>query len=158
MIFRRLNACFDTILILKVFLIRGIWFSSNEATLYKGVLLEVTSPRKPCRRWTKKYNSDELRLFILRKTLGGFFCKVLNNGIVSENDNLILYKRIQSKWSLKLIGDRLYSKHNDDIYDFDCWNGTDEELLELSNLNTLANKDWKYEINRILDERNSDQM
>ena len=119
-----------------------------------GVLLQVTSPRKPCTRWTRKYKDQTLRLFILRNTLGGIFLKVLNPGKIIEGDKIYLYKRLQTKWSIKLVGDKLYSRHNDDIYDFECWSGDDNELYELYNLNELANRDWKNEIKRVIDEKN----
>ena len=118
-----------------------------------GVLLQVTSPRKPCTRWTKKYNDNSLRLYILRNTLGGIFFRVLKPGKIMINEHIYLHKRIQHKWSIRLIGDKLYSNHDDDIYDDDCWSGNDKELDELYNLETLADKDWKNEIKRLIEEK-----
>ena len=136
------NICVSDLNIDNIF-IGDIWCTKNN------VLLQVTSPRKPCSRWTKKYNNSSIRHFILKNTYGGVFFKVLKEGFIYQNDYIYLKQRIQNKWSIKLIGEKCCSKAGTNIDDSFQWCGTDNELEELYNLEQLANREWKEEIDNL---------
>ena len=55
--------------------------------------VQITQPRQPC--WKLSANTDEKNMtnFIFNSGLTGWYAKVLEEGIISQNDEVILEKR-----------------------------------------------------------------
>lgn len=120
------------------------------------LVLQVTSPRKPCKRWTRTYQSEQgkagLRSFVTRNTLGGWFCRVICDGEIGPGDVMTLESRPHPRWTLQRVGSLVYGLANvpDDSSAEPVWNGTEEELHELLALEPLANRDWRSCLSRLV--------
>lgn len=55
--------------------------------------VQITQPRQPC--WKLSANTDEKNMtnFIFNSGFTGFYAKVLDEGIISQNDEVILEKK-----------------------------------------------------------------
>ena len=112
-----------------------------------GLVLQVTCPRKPCKRWTHTYESNPgtgIRRFVMRNALGGWFCQVLREGSIGPGDELKLVERPYPQWSLQRLNHLFYG--NSDVVDDSpaeaVWCGTREEFLELREIPCLCEREW----------------
>jgi len=111
--------------------------------------LQLSSPRKPCKRWEMKYGSStgvSVRHYVLTNTCGGWFFRVLRPGFVEEGDRIILVERPNPQWSLERIGRKLYGCAGRHIDTWTSWTGSCEELQELAGLKDLAMREWREPI------------
>jgi MOSC domain-containing protein YiiM len=131
--------------------------SMQDATV---AVLQVTSPRKPCRRTDEaartKYGAQGMRAFLVASGQGGWFCQVVQDGRCGEKgemghlmagDRFVLAARPHPEWSLRRVSEVCFGKGNTSGI-IKRWEGTHEELRELAGLDMLPRYDWKTEINK----------
>ena len=86
-------------------------------------VVQVTQPRQPC--WKLSANTDEKNMtnFIFNSGLTGFYAKVLEEGIISQNDEVILEKRSHLNLSIKKLNEIIISPMSDEkltLESLDC--------------------------------------
>lgn len=116
---------------------------------WRSCMLQVSSPRKPCRRWDKRYggaNGLSVRHFVLTNTCGGFFFRVLRPGFISLGDRVVLVHRPHPRWRLEKLGKKLYGCAGGHVDTWTNWTGTPAELDELAALEDLAMREWRHPI------------
>lgn len=76
--------------------------------------IQITQPRQPCWKLSANTNKKEMTKFIFQSGLTGWYAKVLDEGFITVNDNLILEKRDYPNISIeklnKLIINPLYDE------------------------------------------------
>lgn len=115
----------------------------------RACTLQVSSPRKPCRRWDRKYGSANglsLRHFVLTNTCGGWFFRVTHPGTIAKGDRVVLVKRTYPQWSLERLGRKLYGCSGGHVDTWTNWTGRPAELKELSELEALAMREWRAQL------------
>jgi len=126
-----------------------------------GLVLQVTCPRKPCKRWTHTYESDPrsgIRSAVLRHGLGGWFCQVLREGSIGPGDELRLEERPYPHWSLQKLNRLIYGSsecgnaESSDAPSKAVWCGTREEFLELRDMKCLCEREWADVLEEFEDE------
>lgn len=121
--------------------------------------LEVTSSRRVCENWNHVHGLEpygdgsyyqqpdgvgNVRHWMLRQNLGGFFLRVLADGDLNVGDKLVLASRPHPEWTLKRIGELMYGAAEVDMHGWLQWAGTDEELEEIIALPSWAEAEWKH--------------
>ncbi len=71
------------------------------------VILEVSQPREPCWKIGQKWHNKYFTKYIYDTGETGWYYRVLQGGIIKQNDDLKLIKRIQDKVSIKKANDIL---------------------------------------------------
>eukprot|EP00747_Dinoflagellata_sp_TGD_P094384 gnl/TRDRNA2_/TRDRNA2_166096_c0_seq2.p1 gnl/TRDRNA2_/TRDRNA2_166096_c0~~gnl/TRDRNA2_/TRDRNA2_166096_c0_seq2.p1 ORF type:complete len:355 (-),score=47.22 gnl/TRDRNA2_/TRDRNA2_166096_c0_seq2:341-1405(-) len=117
-------------------------------------LLQVSSPRRPCSQWDRKYEAlgtgaKGVRHFALTHTCAGYFFRVLEAGHVCEGDSLELVERKHPKWTLQAVGDKLYGNAGPLPKDWANWSGSLDELEELANIEELAVEEWREDVEEL---------
>jgi len=59
------------------------------------IILEVSQPRQPCWKIAAIFNKEVSR-YIAKKYAVGWYVRVLNNGVIDINDDMVLKKRVSS--------------------------------------------------------------
>ncbi|MCD4758319.1 MAG: MOSC domain-containing protein [Arcobacteraceae bacterium] len=67
------------------------------------VKIQITQPRQPCWKLSANTNKKEMTKFIFQSGLTGWYAKVLIEGVVCVNDELILEKRKYLNLSIKKL-------------------------------------------------------
>ena len=119
---------------------------------HSDLIIQVSSPRKPCYKIDKKHKSvyglKGLKRYSLTNGLAGWFCRVISEGTISENDTLELIDRVHPNWSLTKISKMIYGNGNYKIQNA-CkveWVDRIDELDKLINSDELAFCEWKEEL------------
>ena len=122
---------------------------------HSTLLLEVSSPRKPCYKIDKKhkcpYGLKGIKRHSLTNGLSGWFCRVIEEGIITETDVLIRIRQPYPKWPITRICMTLYGKGDYKIMNA-CkpnWSDSKESLKELINIPALAYCEWKEELEEL---------
>lgn len=76
--------------------------------------VQITQPRQPC--WKLSANTDEKNMtnFIFNSGLTGFYAKVLEEGIISQNDEVILEARNHPNLSIKKLNELIVNPMSDE--------------------------------------------
>lgn len=76
--------------------------------------VQITQPRQPC--WKLSANTDEKNMtnFIFNSGLTGFYAKVLEEGIISQKDEVILEKRSHLNLSIKNLNELIVNPMSDE--------------------------------------------
>jgi MOSC domain-containing protein YiiM len=80
----------------------GDIFQLGEATL------QVTQPRQPCYKLASKLSHPDMVLKVRNTSYSGYYFRVLNEGNVSPNDDLILKNSDPHKISISFVNNILY--------------------------------------------------
>lgn len=127
--------------------------ASGESTL----ILQVTSPRKPCSYVDRKngspYGMKGLRRYALSHGLAGWFVRVLHGGEISDGMKLVRVENPHPKWTLEYVSRTLYGE-GDRQHFLVCWaqwTRSKQELAELCALPAFGWYEWKAEAQRLLD-------
>jgi len=119
---------------------------------HSNLIIQVSSPRKPCYKIDKKHKSiyglKGLKRYSLTNGLAGWFCRVINEGIISENDTFELIDRLYPDWSLAKVSKMIYGNGNYKIQSA-CeveWIDSLDELDKLINSDEFAYCEWKEEL------------
>lgn len=140
--------------------------TSSEGGHRAPLLLEVTSPRKPCIRWDQRYDTvglgpRSIRSFVMKNTLGGVFFRVVREGDIGAGDVMVLQHRPYPEWPISRLGDLVYGhitgneknrgEEDDKVVEESC--ASLEELRFLKEMPQLGIREWKEVIEDILAER-----
>lgn len=63
--------------------------------------VQITQPRQPCWKLSANTNEKNMTNFIFNSGLTGFYAKVLEEGIISQHDEVILEKRSHPNLTIK---------------------------------------------------------
>ena len=76
--------------------------------------VQITQPRQPC--WKLSANTDEKNMtnFIFNSGLTGWYAKVLEEGIISQNDEVILEKRAYPNLNIKKLNQLIINPMSDE--------------------------------------------
>ncbi|WP_338247408.1 MOSC domain-containing protein [Dictyobacter halimunensis] len=79
-----------------------------------NALIQVTGPRYPCWKIARRWNIDDLtrRVAITGRT--GWYCRVLQEGLVEPGMSIQLVKRPYPRWTMALINNFAHG-HNKDV-------------------------------------------
>jgi len=129
---------------------------------FGGLRLEVTCPRKPCKRWTHTYKSDPtdgIRVFVMQNAYAGWFCRVLQEGYIGPGDVMELETRPYPQWTMNRLNHLLYghSVVEDDSPAKPVWIGTEEEFEELLSMKCLGAREWKDVLEDMVEEAEEEE-
>ena len=65
--------------------------------------VQITQPRQPCWKLSANTNQKEMTKFIFDSGFTGFYAKVLKEGEISQNDEVILEKRINPNLTIEKL-------------------------------------------------------
>jgi MOSC domain-containing protein YiiM len=120
-----------------------------EADIYIGdtyklgeAVIQVTQGRIPCSKISKNNQIDTLLKRVVETGYTGYFFRVLQEGMVYEDSDIILLERIQNNFSI-LRANEIYFHQRKDYQAI-------EELLEIEELA----EDWKKNLEKLLMQKN----
>jgi len=73
-----------------------------------GVMLEVTQPRQPCWKVNDRFGMPDLAWQMQQRMKTGFYCRVLQPGVIVAGDSMTLVQRPYPEWSLQRLLALLY--------------------------------------------------
>ena len=124
-----------------------------------SLVVEITSPRKPCYFVNKRNGTPNGSKGMLRHTLStgqaGWFTKVLVAGELCDGMRLVRTKHPNPKWTLAYLSKVLYAEGSKTAL-LACraeWSRETEELEELVNLKQLGEYEWKMNARDLLEKR-----
>jgi MOSC domain-containing protein YiiM/ferredoxin-NADP reductase len=93
-----------------------------------SAILQVTQPRKPCFKLALRYNDDQrIASRMVREGRTGWYFRVLEEGWVSERQQLTLLERRHADWSIRRVNRAAYDR-----------SATEDELREIAALPELS--------------------
>lgn len=92
------------------------------------VVLQVTQPRKPCFKLALRFNDDpRIALRMVREGRTGWYFRVLEEGLLSDGQQLTLLERPHADWSIRRVNKAAYDRST-----------TEETLREIAALPELS--------------------
>ena len=76
--------------------------------------VQVTQPRQPCWKLSANTNEKNMTNFIFNSGLTGWYAKVLDEGIICQNDEVILEKRVNSNLSIEKLNQLIINPMSDE--------------------------------------------
>ena len=67
--------------------------------------VQITQPRQPCWKLSANTNQKEMTKFIFDSGLTGWYAKVLEEGFICQNDEVILEKRVNPTLNIKKLNE-----------------------------------------------------
>ena len=109
--------------------------------------VQITQPRQPC--WKLSANTDEKNMtnFIFNSGLTGWYAKVLEEGIISQNDEVILEKRAYPNLNIKKLNQLIINPMSDEkltLEALDCSELGKAFMESLSKRYKLKDKDEQF--------------
>ena len=109
--------------------------------------VQITQPRQPC--WKLSANTDEKNMtnFIFNSGLTGWYAKVLEEGIISQNDEVILEKRPCPNLNIKKLNQLIINPMSDEkltLEALDCAELGKAFMESLSKRYKLKDKDEQF--------------
>ena len=77
-------------------------------------IVQITQPRQPCWKLSANTNEKNMTRFIFNSGLTGFYAKVLEEGNISQNDEVILEKRNHPNLSIKKLNEIIVNPMSDE--------------------------------------------
>ena len=121
-----------------------------------SLVVEVTSPRKPCYMVDERHGSPKglkgMKRFTMTNALAGWFTRVIVPGELRDGMELVRTRNPNPKWTLTNISKALFSE-GDKIHLLTCrahWVRSIDELIELVNLPQLGYKEWREDAESLL--------
>lgn len=134
----------------------GDVFAVEGGPTVSTLVIEVTSPRKPCFHVNKKNGTSMGTKGMQRHTLtyglAGWFTSVIVAGELRDGMRLVRIKHPNPKWTLSYISKKMFgeaSKKNHALCKAE-WLGRKKELEELIDLPQLSTYEWKEDAKQIL--------
>lgn len=109
-----------------------IWETDN-------VTLEISQPRIPCSKLSRRLETPGFHLEVTKKAGGGFYARTLREGLVTTGDVLSLVSRPHTQWPVRRAFE-LYMYEKDDLSQL-------QELVAIPQLSQL----WKDGLVKRLD-------
>ena len=109
--------------------------------------VQITQPRQPC--WKLSANTDEKNMtnFIFNSGLTGWYAKVLEEGIISQNDEVILEKRPCPNLNIEKLNQLIINPMSDEkltLEALDCSELGKAFMESLSKRYKLKDKDEQF--------------
>lgn len=76
-------------------------------------LLEVSQPRRPCWKLSRRNGVADLAQQVQRSGLGGWYVRVLREGNVAAGQSLVLVTRPYPEWTVARANDIIYGRETD---------------------------------------------
>lgn len=76
-------------------------------------LIQVIEPRFPCSRLNFRFNNSKMVKLFTAQAFFGIYFKVIEEGFIQANDEIILYEQSKSKVSIKDIANQFVAKQKD---------------------------------------------
>lgn len=99
-----------------------------------GVVLEVSQPRQPCWKISRRWQNKLLTKWVAQTGYGGWYHRVVVEGTIAAGDPIELADRPHPNWSIARANDFLFSRQTDA-----------SALWDLMNLDVLADA-WKRDL------------
>ena len=121
-----------------------------------SLVVEITSPRKPCSTMDCKHGTSfgkkGIQHYTHKRILAGWFARVLVAGELRDGMKFIRKAHPNPKWTLTYIHKALYAEGNalELSMNVSSWNRDRQELEELVALPQLGEYEWKVEGRRRL--------
>uniref|UniRef100_A0A7S4EKE4 MOSC domain-containing protein n=1 Tax=Pseudo-nitzschia australis TaxID=44445 RepID=A0A7S4EKE4_9STRA len=118
---------------------------------HSSLVVEITSPRKPCSYVNLKHDTvmgnKGIQSYSHHNFLAGWFARVLVAGELREGNKFTRTAHPNPKWTLTYVYKALYGEGNrlQSMMNASSWNRDREELEELIALPQLAEYEWKAE-------------
>ena len=84
--------------------------------------VQVTQARQPCWKLSANTNQKEMTKFIFDSGLTGWYAKVLEEGFICQNDDVILENRINSNLNIKKLNDLIINPMSDESLTIEALN------------------------------------
>ena len=118
---------------------------------HSPLIIEITSPRKPCNYINEKHGTRNgtagIQAYTLPNCLAGWFARVIVGGELRDGMRLTRKIHPNPKWTLPYITKALYGEGNrlESMMHKASWNRDRAELEELISLPQLGEYEWKVE-------------
>jgi MOSC domain-containing protein YiiM len=76
--------------------------------------VQITQPRQPCWKLSANTNEKNMTNFIFNSGLTGWYAKVLEEGIICQNDDVILEKRVNPNLSIEKLNQLIINPMSDE--------------------------------------------
>ena len=76
--------------------------------------VQITQPRQPCWKLSANTNEKNMTNFIFNSGLTGWYAKVLEEGIICQNDEVILEKRVNSNLNIEKLNQLIINPMSDE--------------------------------------------
>jgi MOSC domain-containing protein YiiM len=76
--------------------------------------VQITQPRQPCWKLSANTNEKNMTNFIFNSGLTGWYAKVLEEGIIYQNDDVILEKRVNSNLNIEKLNQLIINPMSDE--------------------------------------------
>ncbi|MBU0923661.1 MOSC domain-containing protein [bacterium] len=76
--------------------------------------VQITQPRQPCWKLSANTNEKNMTKFIFNSGLTGWYAKVLEEGIICQNDDVILEKRVNPNLSIEKLNQLIINPMSDE--------------------------------------------
>lgn len=76
--------------------------------------VQITQPRQPCWKLSANTNEKSMTNFIFNSGLTGWYAKVLEEGIICQNDEVILEKRVNPNLSIEKLNQLIINPMSDE--------------------------------------------
>lgn len=99
--------------------------------------VEVSQPRQPCWKLSRRWGQKDLAARVQRNGFGGWYVRVLEEGLVEAGQTLELLDRPSPDWTISRVFDIIFNLDRDP-----------EETRELANLEAFASpkiRNWMLE-------------
>ena len=84
--------------------------------------VQITQPRQPCWKLSANTNQKEMTKFIFDSGLTGWYAKVLEEGFIHQNDDVILEKRINPNLNIKKLNELIINPMSDESLTIEALN------------------------------------
>ncbi len=78
-----------------------------------GIQVQVSLPRQPCFKLAKKFEVDNMHLFVMENGYSGYYLRVLEEGEVKAGDEITLESRPDHDVTVALVNRVTYNDRND---------------------------------------------
>lgn len=77
--------------------------------------IQITQPRKPCWKLSANTNQKNMTKFIFDNGLTGWYAKVLEEGLICQNDEVILEKRVNPNLNIEKLNQLIINPMSDEL-------------------------------------------
>ena len=84
--------------------------------------VQITQPRQPCWKLSANTNEKNMTNFIFNSGLTGWYAKVLDEGIICQNDEVILEKRVNPTLNIKKLNELIINPMSDESLTIEALN------------------------------------
>ena len=111
--------------------------------------VQVTQARQPCWKLSANTNQKEMTKFIFDSGLTGWYAKVLEEGFICQNDEVILEKRVNPTLNIKKLNELIINPMSDESLTIEALNCKELGKAFLDSLSkrvNLKDKDEQFSL------------